>query len=64
MRALELIEVDDAIGIALPDDVLARLKIGEGDVLHLTETNRGILLTLQDPSVATQVEARPEEPRE
>ena len=40
----------------MPRDVLARLKPGQGDTLHVTGTPDGIALTPCDPAIAKQVE--------
>jgi hypothetical protein len=45
MDIVQLEEVEDSLGFVLPDAVLARLKLAEGDVLLLTETPTGIRLT-------------------
>ncbi len=37
--------IGNSVGIALSKDVLARLRVGKGDVLCLTETPDGVLLT-------------------
>jgi putative addiction module antidote len=49
MNALELVEVGDSLGVILPDALLARLKLGDGDTLFLTETANGLMLTKTDP---------------
>lgn len=51
MNALEVIEVGDSLGVVLPEDLLARLKLGDGDTLYLTETAHGFRLTANDPDV-------------
>lgn len=34
--------VGDSVGVILPDEVVARLKIGDGDTVVLTETPSGL----------------------
>jgi putative addiction module antidote len=51
MNALELVEVGDSLGVILPQELLARLKVGDGDTLFLTETAQGITLTTTDPQL-------------
>jgi len=50
MGIVQLVEVPDShegsLGIALPNDVLTRLKLSEGDTLLLAETPDGLRLTL------------------
>ena len=45
MPALELIEIGDSVGVILPPELLALLKLGEGDELLCTEIPNGVLLT-------------------
>jgi putative addiction module antidote len=55
MTELKLRAVGNSVGVVLPRDVLSRLKVGEGDVLHVVETKDGIILTPLDPLVAEQM---------
>jgi len=45
MSALELIQIGNSIGVILPKEVLATLKLGTGDAVYCTETANGIMLT-------------------
>ena len=56
MHALKLIQIGNSVGVILPKEVLARLKLSKGDTLHVTETPDGIALTPYDPSFEEQVE--------
>lgn len=47
----------NSVGIALPKDVLARLRVGKGDTLCLTETPDGVLLTPYSTEFAKIMEA-------
>ncbi|MCB2059139.1 MAG: AbrB/MazE/SpoVT family DNA-binding domain-containing protein, partial [Novosphingobium sp.] len=40
----------------LPKEVLARLRAGIGDTLHVTEAPDGIRITAADPSFAEKME--------
>jgi putative addiction module antidote len=51
MNALELVEMGDSLGVILPQELLARLKVGDGDTLFLTETAQGITPTTTDPQL-------------
>ena len=51
-------------GIVLPKDVLARLRVGPGDVLHLTEAPDGVRLTAHDPDFAARMAVAEEIMRE
>ena len=41
---LKVIEIGDSEGIILPDEILARLQVKEGDTLCLSDLPNGILL--------------------
>ncbi len=57
MSTLKLITVGNSVGVALPKDVLARLRVGKGDTLYVVETPRGVELTPYDPDLAAQMDA-------
>ncbi len=54
---LKVTKIGNSAGIVLPKDVLARLRVGLGDVLHLTESPDGVRITAADPEFAEQMEA-------
>jgi putative addiction module antidote len=49
--------VGNSIGISLPKEVLAILRVGKGDSLCFTETPEGVLLTPYSEEFAAQMEA-------
>ena len=53
---LKLREIGTSVGVILPEEVLARLELGKGDELILTEAPDGYRLTRFDPAVEEQVE--------
>jgi putative addiction module antidote len=56
MSALKLTQIGNSVGVILPKEVLARMKLGKGDTVFLTEaTNDGITLTPYDPDLAEQL---------
>lgn len=55
MTVLELTPIGNSVGVILPREVLARLKLQEGDVVLLTETAKGVNLTAYDPALAEQL---------
>jgi putative addiction module antidote len=57
MATLKLRAIGNSVGAVFPREVLARLKVQDGDVLHVVETRDGIILTPLDPGVAEQLEA-------
>lgn len=56
MHTLKVTQIGNSVGVILPKEVLARLKVGKGDSLHVIETPEGIVLTPYDPTIAEQVE--------
>jgi putative addiction module antidote len=53
----KIIPVGNSAGIILPKEVLARLNVGKGDTLYITEGPNGIHLVPFDQDFATQMEA-------
>ena len=56
MHALKLTQIGNSVGVILPKEVLARLKLSKGDTLHVSETPDGIALTPYDPAFEEQVD--------
>lgn len=57
MHALKLTQIGNSVGLILPKEVLARLKLGKGDTVFVTETPEGVAVTPYDPSLEEQIEA-------
>ncbi len=55
MIKLKVTTVGNSTGIVLPKEVLARLNIGKGDTLFLTEGPDGYRLTPYDPDFERQM---------
>jgi putative addiction module antidote len=54
---LQVKKIGNSVGLILPKDLLARLKLNEGDKLHVVEqTERGIKLSPYDPKHAEAME--------
>ena len=53
----KLTTIGNSIGICLPKEVLALLRIGKGDTVCLTETPGGVLLTPYSAEFAEIMEA-------
>jgi len=54
---LQVKKIGNSVGLILPKDLLARLKLSEGDKLHVVEqTERGIKLSPYDPKHAKAME--------
>ncbi len=48
--------VGNSVGIVLPKELLERLRIEKGDVLHVAETPNGVELTPYEKEFAQQME--------
>lgn len=57
MSTLKLTTIGNSVGVVLPKDVLARLRVGKGDTLYAVETPNGVELTPYDPDFAAQMDA-------
>ncbi len=55
MSALKLSQIGNSVGVILPKEVLARLKLVKGDTLFLTEAVNGITLTPYNPELDEQL---------
>ncbi len=54
---LQIRKVGNSVGLILPKELLARLKLQEGDKLHVIEqTERGLKLSPYDPKHAKAME--------
>ena len=64
MTALKLTQIGNSVGVILPKEVLARLKVEKGDTLFVTDAANGVTLTPYDPDLEAQLEAGREFMRE
>lgn len=56
---LRLTSIGNSVGVVLPKEALARLKLAKGDTLYLTESPDGYRLTPYNPEFDKQMsEAR------
>lgn len=56
MSVLKLTQIGNSVGVILPKDLLARLKVEKGDSLFWTEAANGVTLTPYDPALEAQLE--------
>jgi putative addiction module antidote len=56
-RTLKVRKIGNSLGVVLPKDVLAKLKVSEGDELSVTETPDGVALERSDAEFQEQIEA-------
>lgn len=54
--SLKLIQVGNSVGVILPKELLEKLRVDKGDVLHVTETPRGVELSAFDAEFARRME--------
>jgi putative addiction module antidote len=57
LAKVKLTTVGSSVGVALPKEVLAKLRVGKGDTLCVTETPEGVLLTPYSAEFAEMMEA-------
>jgi putative addiction module antidote len=55
MTALTIKSVGNSAGVLLPKEILTKLRVDKGDVLHVIETENGIELTPYDPEFDAQM---------
>jgi putative addiction module antidote len=56
MATLKITQVGNSLGVILPKELLARLKVDKGDTLYITDTPSGVALTAYDPNFEEQLE--------
>ena len=56
MATLKLRAIGNSVGVVLPKELLARLRLGEGDTLQVVETPDGFRVVRQDPEFERQME--------
>jgi putative addiction module antidote len=57
MIELKLTAVGNSLGVVLPKEALARMKLAKGDTLYITETADGYRLTPYNPEFEAQMSA-------
>ncbi len=55
-RTLKVRRIGNSLGVVLPKDVLAKLRVGEGDELSVSETPDGVALSGFDEEARLQLE--------
>lgn len=64
MQTLKLTQIGNSVGVILPKEALARLRLEKGQSVFLTETPDGYALTPYDPALEEQIQAGREFMRE
>ncbi len=57
MTTLKLTQIGNSVGVILPKEMLARMKLEKGDTVFVTDAAGGITLTPYDASFETQMTA-------
>lgn len=56
MPALKVTAIGNSLGVILPKELVAQLRVQKGDHLHVLVTPRGIELSPFDPALDEQLE--------
>lgn len=56
MTTVKIRSVGNSLGLVLPKELIARLRVSKGDTLYVQETVDGIRLTPYDPEFQRQME--------
>jgi putative addiction module antidote len=55
MTTLKLTQIGNSVGVILPKEILARLKLEKGDSVFVTDAPGGVTLTPYDPALDEQL---------
>lgn len=64
MHVLKLTQIGNSVGVILPKEMLASLKLEKGQSVFVTETPEGYVLTPYDPALEEELQAGREFMRE
>jgi putative addiction module antidote len=64
MTALKITQIGNSVGLILPKELLARLKVEKGDTVFATDAANGVNLSPYDPTLEVQLAAGREFMRE
>ncbi|MGD9650688.1 MAG: AbrB/MazE/SpoVT family DNA-binding domain-containing protein [Dongiaceae bacterium] len=56
MTTLKITTIGSSVGVVLPKELLAKLRVSKGDYLYVTETPNGVELRAYNPEFAEQME--------
>ncbi|MDB2592349.1 AbrB/MazE/SpoVT family DNA-binding domain-containing protein [Gammaproteobacteria bacterium] len=57
MARIKVTSIGNSVGIVLPKEVLARLRVTKGDILYAVQTPNGVELRPYDSEFVEQVDA-------
>ncbi len=55
MTALKLTQIGNSVGVILPKELLAKLKLEKGDTVFVTEAANGVNLSPYDPNLEDEL---------
>ena len=55
MTQLKLTQIGNSVGVILPKELLAKLKLEKGDTVFVTEAANGVNLSPYDPSLEEEL---------
>jgi putative addiction module antidote len=55
MTALKLTQIGNSVGVILPKELLAKLKLEKGDSVFVTEAANGVNLSPYDPTLEEEL---------
>jgi hypothetical protein len=55
MTALKLTQIGNSVGVILPKELLAKLKLEKGDSVFVTESANGVNLSPYDPTLEEEL---------
>ncbi len=55
MTTLKLTQIGNSVGVILPKEILARLRLEKGDSVFVTDAPGGVTLTPYDPALEEQL---------
>ncbi|CCA89817.1 AbrB/MazE/SpoVT family DNA-binding domain-containing protein [Novosphingobium sp. PP1Y] len=53
--SLKITKIGNSAGVVLPKELLAKLRVGVGDTLYVSETPEGIRITAANPDFAAKM---------
>ena len=56
MLTLKITQIGNSVGVILPKELLARLKVKKGDTLYVTDSPAGVTLAPYEPDFEKQLE--------
>ena len=57
MHAIKLRKIGNSVGLVLPREILAKLKVREGETIYLTDTGDGFRITPYNEEFGVQMDA-------